>query len=82
MQLSNRICDCISIGFRPIGIIRCRCPLNQSKAAAIVYGQVLTPDEITGLVDNLFACETPNYTPDGSVVISTIKDDDINKLFK
>lgn len=56
--------------------------LTLSKAAAIVYGQVLTPDEITGLVDNLFACETPNYTPDGSVVISTIKDDDINKLFK
>lgn len=56
--------------------------LTLAKAAAIVYGQVLTPDEITGLVDNLFACETPNYTPDGSVVISTIKDDDINKLFK
>ncbi len=56
--------------------------LTLSKAAAIVYGQVLTPDEITGLVDNLFACETPNYTPDGSVVITTIKDDDINKLFK
>ncbi|MBP6062393.1 MAG: DNA mismatch repair endonuclease MutL, partial [Bacteroides sp.] len=52
--------------------------LTLAKAAAIVYGQVLTPDEITGLVDNLFACETPNYTPDGSVVISTIKDDDIN----
>jgi len=56
--------------------------LTLAKAAAIVYGQVLTPDEITGLVDNLFACETPNYTPDGIVVISTIKDDDINKLFK
>lgn len=56
--------------------------LTLAKAAAIVYGQVLTPDEIIGLVDNLFACETPNYTPDGSVVISTIKDDDINKLFK
>ena len=56
--------------------------LTLAKATAIVYGQVLTPDEITGLVDNLFACETPNYTPDGSVVISTIKDDDINKLFK
>ncbi len=56
--------------------------LTLAKAAAIVYGQVLTPDEITGLVENLFACETPNYTPDGSVVISTIKDDDINKLFK
>ena len=32
--------------------------LTLVKAAAIVYGQVLTPDEITGLVDNLFACET------------------------
>ena len=32
-------------------------------------------------VDNLFACPSPNYTPDGKTVLATIKEDDIEKLF-
>ena len=56
--------------------------LTLSKAAAIVYGQVLGNDEMTKLVDSLFACATPNYTPDGKTVLSLLKEDDIEKLFK
>lgn len=52
-----------------------------AKAAAIVYGQVLTDAEMSGLLDELFACPTPNYTPDGLVVLATIKEADIDKLF-
>lgn len=56
--------------------------LTLSKAAAITYGQFLSYEEMVNLVDNLFACPTPNYTPDGNVVLATIKEEDIEKLFK
>ena len=55
--------------------------LSLAKAAAIVYGQVLTADEMGNLVDSLFACPIPNYTPDGRTILATIKEDDIEKLF-
>ena len=32
--------------------------------------------------DNLFACPSPNYTPDGKTVLTTIKEEDIERLFK
>lgn len=52
-----------------------------AQAAAIVYGQVLSNDEMANLVDSLFACPSPNYTPDGHVVLATIREDEIEKLF-
>jgi len=55
--------------------------LTLAKAAAIVYGQVLSNEEMANLVDSLFACPTPNYTPDGRTVLSTIKEENIEKLF-
>lgn len=56
--------------------------LTLARAAAIVYGQVLNNGEMVSLVDSLFACAAPHYTPDGRVVLSTIKEEDIEKLFK
>lgn len=56
--------------------------LTLARAVAIVYGQVLSNDEMANLVDSLFACSTPNYTPDGRAVLTTIKEEDIEKLFK
>ena len=56
--------------------------LTLARAAAIVYGQVLSNEEMVSLVDNLFACSSPNYTPDGKTVLTTIKEEDIERLFK
>ena len=56
--------------------------LSIAKASAINYGQTLTNEEMINLVDNLFACAAPNYTPDGKVVLATIKEEEIEKLFK
>lgn len=56
--------------------------LTLAQASAIVYGQVLTNKEMSNLVDNLFACAAPNYTPDGNIVLYTLKEDEIDKLFK
>lgn len=56
--------------------------LSLAKAAAIVPGQVLTNDEMNGLIEGLFSVSTPNYTPDGKTVLAVIKEDEIEKLFK
>ncbi len=55
--------------------------LALARAAAIVYGQVLSADEMSALVDSLFACESPNYTPDGRVVLTTVREEEIERLF-
>lgn len=56
--------------------------LSLAKAAAIVPGQVLGNDEMDNLVDGLLALKTPNYTPDGKTVLTVLKEEDIEKLFK
>jgi DNA mismatch repair protein MutL len=56
--------------------------LTLARASAIVYGQVLGKEEMINLVDTLFACPTPNYTSDGQTVLVTIKEEEIEKLFK
>ena len=55
--------------------------LTLARAAAIVYGQVLTVDEMSNLIGQLFVSPSPNYTPDGHLILSTIKEEDIEKLF-
>lgn len=55
--------------------------LTLARASAIVYGQVLTPQEMTTLINDLFASTTPTYTPDGRLVLTTIREDEIDKLF-
>ena len=55
--------------------------LTLAQAAAIAYGQVLGNEEMAALVDSLFACPSPNYTPDGHIVLATIKEEEIEKLF-
>lgn len=56
--------------------------LTLAKASAIVYGQVLSNDEMASLVDNLFASPAPNFTPDGRIVLATIKEEEIEKMFQ
>ena len=55
--------------------------LTLAEAAAIAYGQVLSNTEIIALVNALFSCKTPNYTPNGLPVLTTWLDEDIKKRF-
>lgn len=59
-----------------------RLALTLARAAAIVYGQLLSPSEMSALINDLFSTSTPNYTPDGRTVLATIKEEEIEKLFK
>lgn len=52
-----------------------------AKKVAVPIGQALGEKEIKALVEQLFACETPNYTPDGKTVIVIIPQENIDRLF-
>ena len=56
--------------------------LTMAKASAIVNGQVLSNPEMSNLIDDLFACTSPNFTPDGKIILYTLKEDEIDKFFK
>ncbi|MGI6338889.1 MAG: DNA mismatch repair endonuclease MutL [Bacteroidales bacterium] len=53
-----------------------------ASAAAIPYGKVLSKMEMEDIIDNLFACKAPNYSPKGKAVISIITMEDIDKRFR
>ncbi len=52
-----------------------------AKASALNYGTELTQEEIIHLIDKLFACAKPNYTPDGKKVLSIFALEEIEKFF-
>ncbi|WP_167604943.1 DNA mismatch repair endonuclease MutL [Maribellus sediminis] len=55
--------------------------LSLAKASALDYGMELKQEEVDHLIDNLFACATPNFTPDGKKVLTIISTEDIEKSF-
>ena len=48
-----------------------------AKRTAIRPGVKLTSEEMNALIDNLFACSTPNFAPDGQLIIFIL---DLNKI--
>jgi len=52
-----------------------------AKASALDYGTELKQEEIIHLIDELFACATPNFSPDGKRVLHIIPVTDIEKSF-
>jgi len=56
--------------------------VSLAQASAIPYGQTLKPGEINELIDNLFACETPNFSPKGKKILSIMPLEDFEKLLK
>lgn len=55
---------------------------TMARNAALVYGQVLSDDEINVLLEQLFSLSNSRYTPNGLLVYSIIEDSVIDKLFK
>jgi DNA mismatch repair protein MutL len=54
---------------------------EMANASAISYGKTLTHEEMKDLVDHLFACEMPNFSPSGKNIISILNLDEIEKRF-
>ena len=80
--VTNMVHTAIEKGCKVKEEVQSMLALSLAKAAAIVPGQVLTNDEMNGLIEGLFSVSTPNYTPDGKPVLAVIKEDEIEKLFK
>lgn len=55
--------------------------ISLAKASSLDYGIDLKQEEIDHLIDNLFACATPNFSPDGKKVLTIIPTPDIEKSF-
>jgi len=53
-----------------------------AKAAAIGYNRNLSAFEMQELVDKLFACNHPNFSPDGKKVLTIIEMDELDKKLK
>ena len=55
--------------------------LSLAKATAINSGRMLEQQEMRELVDKLFACEGPNYTPQGNKIVAFVKTEELERLF-
>jgi DNA mismatch repair protein MutL len=56
--------------------------ISLAQASAIPYGHALKPAEINEMIDNLFACQTPNFSPKGKKILSIMPLEDFEKLLK
>lgn len=50
-------------------------------AAAIHHGKNLTKEEMREIIDSLFACKIPNYSPSGKPVVSILNFSEIENMF-
>ncbi len=55
--------------------------LTLAESASVKSGQRLTNEEMTDLIDRLFACENHNYTPDGKKIMTIFTADELDKRF-
>ncbi|MDF1574530.1 MAG: DNA mismatch repair endonuclease MutL [Bacteroidales bacterium] len=53
-----------------------------AKASAIQYGKQLNDMEMQELIDQLFACSNPNYSPSGSLIVKIIELEELDSHFK
>lgn len=53
-----------------------------ARSMAIRPGRVLATAEMHGLIDRLFACESPTHTPGGKPVLITFSLDELNERFE
>jgi len=53
-----------------------------ARASAIEYGKQLSEIEMQELVDQLFACSNPNYSPSGKLIVKIIELEELDKHFK
>lgn len=60
--------------------IQSRLALSMARHTAIDYGQVLSNEEMEHIVNELFACENVNYTPDGKTILAILPQQDIEQL--
>lgn len=61
--------------------VRHRLALTLARNSAMVRGQVLDEAEMDDVINRLFACANPNYAPDGRLIVTILKQEDVDKIF-
>lgn len=56
--------------------------LSLAKAAAIPYDTVLSAEEMSDMLDSLFACRHHNHTPEGKTIIYILRSEEVHTWFK
>ena len=56
--------------------------LKVAEQAAIPYGRLLSDAEMESLMGDLLQLPSPNYTPDGRLVINILSTDSLNNMFQ
>lgn len=79
--LMNIIADVAELGRDSHEPIEKRIALSMARAAALKHGTTLNQTEMTALMGDLLKLSSPDYTPDGKLIISIIPTDDVVKLF-
>ena len=54
--------------------------LSLARNAAVTYGQVLGNAEMENIVNDLFACSNPGYTPDGKKTLTLLRQTDMDNM--
>lgn len=80
--LHNMISKSIETGSDVKNDIQEALALSLANATAINYGQSLTNEEQSSIIDQLFSSVEHKHTPDGKTIISVLTDLDIDKRFK
>ena len=65
-----------------LSVIHEQIALSLAETAAIQTGQTMSKEEMTDLVDQLFACPAHNHTPDGKLIMTIWTQDEIQARFK
>jgi len=55
--------------------------LSLAEASSLKSGQRLSPEEMSDLIDRLFACVNPNFTPDGKKIMTIFTQEELVKRF-
>jgi len=55
---------------------------STARSSAISYRQQLSELEMNEITDQLFACENPNYTPSGKLIVRIMDVDELDNQFK
>lgn len=74
-----------SFQYRPVDLmeeIKAQLSLILAQSSAVNYGVTLKQEEMSALFNQLFACQSPGYSPTGKRIISIISMTEIENLFK
>lgn len=56
--------------------------LSLAEASSIKAGKRLTSEEMSDLIDRLFACENHNFTPEGKKIMTILMQEEIDSKFR